>query len=83
MKKKEREPWSKKKRKMAKEQKAIDAQMKEADAVVEYEERERMQSETLKLVFVTYFKILKQNSDQLMAATLEGLAKYVSYIPSY
>jgi nucleolar complex protein 3 len=51
-----------------------------ADALVSHEERERMQSETLKLVFATYFRILKQRSPYLMGAVLEGLAKYAHLI---
>lgn len=75
-KKKDRDFRTKKSRKLEKEKKEIDKEMKEADATVSYEEREKIQSETLKLVFVTYFKILKERPAGLMAATLEGLAKY-------
>lgn len=76
-KKKDREFRTKKARKIAKEDKEIEKEMREADATVSHEEREKKQSETLKLVFVTYFKILRDRADGLMAATLEGLAKYV------
>ncbi|CCX15572.1 nucleolar complex-associated protein-domain-containing protein [Pyronema domesticum] len=75
-KKKDREFRTKKARKLEKEKKEVEKDMKEADATVSYEERERIQSETLKLVFVTYFKILKERPPGLMAATLEGLAKF-------
>ena len=71
-----REFRTKKQRKFLKEQKAVEKEFKEADAVVSYEERDRMQAETLKLVFVTYFRILKARSPSLMGAVLEGLAKY-------
>jgi nucleolar complex protein 3 len=74
-KKKEKEFYTKKKRKQVKEQKAIEKEMKEADATVSHEERDKLQSETLKLVFVTYFHILKERPPGLMGATLEGLAK--------
>lgn len=67
-------------RKSMKEQKALDKDMANADALVSHEERERMQSETLKLVFATYFRILKQRSPHLMGAVLEGLAKYAHLI---
>jgi nucleolar complex protein 3 len=80
-KKKEREFRTKKARKLEKEKKEVEREMKEADATVSYEEREKRQSETLKLVFVTYFKILKDRPPGLMAATLEGLAKYASICP--
>jgi len=39
-----------------------------------------MQSETLKLVFATYFRILKLRMPHLMGAVLEGLAKYAHLI---
>ncbi|CRK45528.1 hypothetical protein BN1723_016567 [Verticillium longisporum] len=58
-----------------KEQKAIEKDMEQADALVSHEERDKMQSETLKLVFATYFRILKIRVPHLMGATLEGLAK--------
>lgn len=67
-------------RKVLKERKAIDKEFKEADAIVSHEERDRMQAETLKLVFVTYFRILKARSPSLMGAVLEGLAKYAHLI---
>jgi nucleolar complex protein 3 len=75
--KKDREFRTKKARKLEKGKREIEKELKEADATVSYEEREMMQSETLKLVFVTYFKVLKERPPALMAATLEGLAKYV------
>ncbi|KXJ97575.1 nucleolar complex-associated protein 3 [Microdochium bolleyi] len=63
-------------RKEMKEQKMLEKDMANADALVSHEERDRMQSETLKLVFASYFRILKQRTPQLMGAVLEGLAKY-------
>ncbi|KAH8805655.1 nucleolar complex-associated protein-domain-containing protein [Xylogone sp. PMI_703] len=78
--KKEREFRTKKQRKFLKEQKAVEKEMKQADAIVSHEERDRMQAETLKLVFVTYFRILKLRSPDLMGAVLEGLAKYAHLI---
>lgn len=79
--KKERwEHRSKKERKVARERKAVEKEMKEADASVNVEEREKMQSETLKMVFATYFKILKARVPSLMGAVLEGLAKYAHLI---
>lgn len=77
LKKKHREFRTKKARKFAKEEKEVELEMREADATVSHEEREKKQSETLKLVFVTYFKILKERPEGLMGATLEGLAKSV------
>ena len=71
---------TKKQRKFLKERKAVEKDFKEADAEVSHEERDRMQAETLKLVFVTYFRILKIRVPNLMGAVLEGLAKYAHLI---
>ena len=71
---------TKKERKLMKERKFIEKEMKQADATVGNEERDRMQAETLKLVFVTYFRILKLRSPNLMGAVLEGLARYAHLI---
>ncbi|KAM0483495.1 hypothetical protein ACHAP7_003855 [Fusarium lateritium] len=79
-KKKKREFRTKRHRKALKEQKALDKDMANADASVSHEELDRMQSETLKLVFATYFRILKLRVPHLMGAVLEGLAKYAHLI---
>jgi nucleolar complex protein 3 len=71
---------SKKERKITRERKAVEKDFKEADAIVSHEDREKMQSETLKMVFVTYFRILKIRSPHLAGAVLEGLAKYAHLI---
>ncbi|KAL6851006.1 hypothetical protein ACO1O0_008132 [Amphichorda felina] len=78
--KKKREFRTKRTRKAMKEQHQLDKDMSQADALVSHEERERMQSETLKLVFATYFRILKARMPHLMGAVLEGLAKYAHLI---
>ncbi|KAK2753232.1 Nucleolar complex protein 3 [Arachnomyces sp. PD_36] len=78
--KQKREFRTKKQRKIEKERKVVAKDMKEADALVSHEEREKMQSETLKLVFSTYFRILKTRNGNLMGAVLEGLAKYAHLI---
>lgn len=78
--KQQREHRSKKLRKVMKENKKIEKEMREADAAVGHEERDRMQAETLKMVFVAYFRILKARSGKLMGAVLEGLAKYAHLI---
>ena len=78
--KKHRQHWSKKDRKLAKERKAIEKEMKQADAVVGHEERDKNQAETLKLVLGVYFRILKARSPKLMGATLEGLVKFAHLI---
>lgn len=71
---------TKKERKILKERKVVEKEMVQADATVSHEERDRMQAETLKLVFVTYFRILKTRSANLMGAVLEGLARYAHLI---
>lgn len=78
--KQQREFRTKKLRKQMKENKKIEKEFKEADAAVSHEERDRMQAETLKMVFVAYFRILKARSGKLMGAVLEGLAKYAHLI---
>ena len=75
-----REFRTKKQRKIMKERKAVEKEFKEADAIVSHEHRDKMQAETLKLVFVTYFRILKARTPNLMGAVLEGLAKYAHLI---
>ncbi len=74
------QPRSKKERKVAQERKAVEKDMKEADATVTHEDRSRMQSETLKMVFTTYFRILKLGTPHLMGVVLEGLAKFAHLI---
>lgn len=78
--KQKREFRTKRLRKELKEKKAIEKEFKEADAAVSHEERDRMQAETLKMVFVAYFRILKARSPRLMGAVLEGLARYAHLI---
>lgn len=78
--KQKREFRTKRERKLVKERKAVEKDMKEADALVSHEEREKNQAETLKLVFATYFRILKLRSPNLMGPVLEGLAKYAHLI---
>ncbi|KAK4661500.1 uncharacterized protein QC763_701700 [Podospora pseudopauciseta] len=71
---------TKKERKLMKEQKEAEKVMAHADAAVSHEEREKMQSETLKMVFATYFRVLKERVPHLMGAVLEGLAQYAHLI---
>lgn len=78
--KEKREVRTKKQRKLMKERKEIEKEMSQADAIVSHEERDRMQAETLKLVFVVYFRILKSRNPKLMGAVLEGLARYAHLI---
>lgn len=80
VKKKDRVHLTRKQRKQRKEQKEIDEEMRKAETAVSAEMREKMQAQTLKLVFVLYFNILKERSRTLMPATLEGLAKFAHLI---
>ncbi|KAJ2881079.1 hypothetical protein H4R27_004316 [Coemansia aciculifera] len=73
---------SKKQAKARKVQQDVAKTMREAEAEVTRDERERWFGETLKHVFITYFRILKQkdNIGGLLPAVLEGLAKYAHLI---
>jgi nucleolar complex protein 3 len=78
--KQKREFRTKKERKRLREVKGVEKEFREADATVSHEERDKNQSEMLKLVFVAYFRVLKQRVPQLMGAVLEGLARYAHLI---
>ncbi|KAK3704364.1 hypothetical protein LTR37_013917 [Vermiconidia calcicola] len=78
--KQKKEFRTKRERKVMKERREVAKEMKEADAAVSYEERDKNQAETLKLVFIAYFRILKARTEHLMGAVLEGLAKYAHLI---
>lgn len=67
-------------KKLLKEQKEVEKDMKEAEATVDAETRERLQGETLKLAFTTYFRVLKERNRSIMGAALEGLAKFAHLI---
>lgn len=67
-------------KKLVKDQKEVDRDMREAEAEVNTETRQRLQGETLKLVFTTYFRILKEGNRTIMGAALEGLAKFAHLI---
>ncbi|KAJ1813777.1 hypothetical protein LPJ75_003048, partial [Coemansia sp. RSA 2598] len=73
---------SKKQAHARKMQREVEKTMRVAEAEVSREERERWYGETLKQVFVTYFRILKQkdNIGGLLPAVLEGLARYAHLI---
>ncbi|KAL4778464.1 nuclear export protein Noc3 [Aspergillus varians] len=71
---------TKRNRKIDKERRVVEKDMKEADALVSHEARDKNQAETLKLVFGNYFRILKLRVPNLMGPVLEGLAKYAHMI---
>ncbi|KAH8157713.1 hypothetical protein CIB48_g10535 [Xylaria polymorpha] len=70
-KKQKKEFRTKRERKQLKEERAFQKEMDQADTNVLHEERDRMQSECLKAVFATYFRILKLRTPHLMGAVLE------------
>ncbi|KAG1455082.1 hypothetical protein G6F46_008301 [Rhizopus delemar] len=72
---------TKKAKKALKETKEIEKEFREAEAVVSKEEKEKNHSETLKLIFAFYFRILKkQTTSPLLPAVLEGLSKFAHLI---
>ncbi|KAF8590512.1 nucleolar complex-associated protein 3 [Ramaria rubella] len=80
-KKVERPYMSKKAVKALKEKKGIEEQMQEAEAEVDREEKANMHTETLKLLFVLYFRILKSpNWTPLLPAALQGLSRYAHMV---
>jgi nucleolar complex protein 3 len=59
----------------------MEADYAEAEAQITIEEREQVQSDTLKLVFSTYFRILKETSDDAMLAIiLDGISRFARLI---
>lgn len=77
---------SKKERKARKERKEIDEEMRKAEQTITIEEREKYQSQVLKMLLALYLEILKagshtssipnNNANDLMASVLEGLARF-------
>ena len=68
---------SKKAKKALRENKEIEKEMKEAEAEVNKEQRDRNHTETLKLIFVIYFRILKfPDISPLLPVALEGVANF-------
>jgi nucleolar complex protein 3 len=81
LKKKNRVFRTKKERKELKERMLVEKDLAEADAQVSAEERERLQSETLKIVFSLYFRTLKETDDNAMlSVVLDGIAKFARLI---
>lgn len=72
---------SKKAKKVLKERKEIEKQLQVADAEVDQEERTKMQSETLKLLFGLYFRILKLPGwSPLLIPALEGISRHAHMV---
>ncbi|CAE6414056.1 unnamed protein product [Rhizoctonia solani] len=72
---------SKKAKKALKANKEIEGEMAEATAEIDKEERAQQQTETLKLLFVLYFRILKHpKPTPLLPAALEGISRYAHMV---
>lgn len=74
---------NKKTRKVLKEKKEIEKEIAEAENVVKEEERSHNSTETLKLLFALYFRILKlpvEQKSELLPPALEGLARFATLI---
>ncbi|VDC06574.1 unnamed protein product [Peniophora sp. CBMAI 1063] len=72
---------SKKAKKVLKERQEIEKEMKEADAEVDREERAANQTETLKLLFVLYFRVLKNPTPTpLLPAALQGISRFAHLV---
>lgn len=78
--KRKKEFRTKRERKAMKEQKGVEKEMQEADAQVSFEQRDKNQAETLKVVFGVCFRILKARTPHLMGPVLESLVKYAHLI---
>ncbi|KAG0707802.1 nucleolar complex-associated protein-domain-containing protein [Suillus ampliporus] len=72
---------SKKAKKVLKDRKEIEREMRDAEAEVDKEERANTHTETLKLLFVLYFRILKHpRPTPLLPAALRGISKFAHLI---
>ncbi|GAA5929972.1 Noc3p [Sporobolomyces koalae] len=72
---------SKKAREARKEQYAVEKEMREAEGEINSEERERNMTETLKLLFALYFRIVKLDyRSPLLPTALEGLARFAHLV---
>ncbi|TBU65922.1 nucleolar complex-associated protein 3 [Dichomitus squalens] len=72
---------SKKAKKVLKERKEIEKEMHEAAAEVDKDERATRHTETLKLLFVLYFSILKSpKPTPLLPAALRGIARFAHLV---
>ncbi|KAG8977789.1 hypothetical protein FRB90_008681, partial [Tulasnella sp. 427] len=72
---------SKKAKEAAKELKKINEEMEEAAAEVDEEDRASQQTETLKLLFVLYFSIIKNpRPTRLLSGALEGISRYAHLV---
>ncbi|KAF8628318.1 hypothetical protein AX15_003865 [Amanita polypyramis BW_CC] len=72
---------NKKAKKALRERKTIEQELRDAEAVVDKEERATRQTETLKLLFALYFRILKNPTPTpLLPAALHGISKFAHLV---
>lgn len=79
--KEKRKTLSRMQRKWKKAEEKLERELQEAEASESTEKKLKLHTETLNIVFVTYFRILKKaQRSPLLPAVLEGLAKFAHLI---
>lgn len=79
--KEKRRTLSRMQRKWKKAEEKLERELREAEASESTEKKLKLHTETLNIVFVTYFRILKKaQRSPLLPAVLEGLAKFAHLI---
>ncbi|RLW04149.1 hypothetical protein DV515_00005956 [Chloebia gouldiae] len=79
--KEKRKNLSRMQRKWKKAEEKLERELLEAEASESKEKKRKLHTETLNIVFVTYFRILKKaQKSPLLPAVLEGLAKFAHLI---
>ncbi|XP_008072774.1 nucleolar complex protein 3 homolog [Carlito syrichta] len=79
--KEKRKTLSRMQRKWKKAEEKLERELREAEASESTEKKLKLHTETLNIVFVTYFRILKKaQRSSLLPAVLEGLAKFAHLI---
>ncbi|XP_047409320.1 nucleolar complex protein 3 homolog [Sciurus carolinensis] len=79
--KEKRKTLSRMQRKWKKAEEKLERELREAEASESTEKKLKLHTETLNMVFVTYFRILKKaQRSPLLPAVLEGLAKFAHLI---
>uniref|UniRef100_G3RDT8 Nucleolar complex protein 3 homolog n=1 Tax=Gorilla gorilla gorilla TaxID=9595 RepID=G3RDT8_GORGO len=79
--KEKRKSLSRMQRKWKKAEEKLERELREAEASESTEKKLKLHTETLNIVFVTYFRILKKaQRSPLLPAVLEGLAKFAHLI---
>lgn len=80
-KKEAKEKITKKQKRRQKAELQLDRDLQEANAVESKEKKSKIQTDILKIVFLTYFRILKNSRHSpLLQPVLEGLAKFAHLI---